>query len=51
MTTLTCDDCESEIDVAKDPRCLVVSVTGHTDVMCEACRERAWLERRGSQDE
>jgi hypothetical protein len=37
--TLTCDTCESEIDVAKDPRCVVYDPSGSTDVICEACRE------------
>jgi fermentation-respiration switch protein FrsA (DUF1100 family) len=40
--TLTCDTCESEIDVATDPRCVVYDPSGATDVICEACRERAW---------
>lgn len=40
--TLTCDHCESEIDVEKDPRCVVYDPSGATDVICEACRERAW---------
>ena len=38
MTTLTCDHCESEIDVAKDPRCVVYDPSGSTEVICEACR-------------
>ena len=42
MTTLTCDHCEAEIDVALDPRCVVYDPSGATDVICEACRERAW---------
>lgn len=39
MTTLTCDTCESEIDVAKDPRCVVYDPSGSTDVICESCRD------------
>ena len=42
LTTLTCDHCESEIEVEKDPRCVVYDPSGATDVICEACRERAW---------
>jgi len=42
MTTLTCDHCESEIDVKKDPKCVVYDPSGATDVICESCRERAW---------
>jgi len=48
MTTITCDHCESEIDVEKDPRCVIYEPSGHTEVWCEACRERAydrWNER------
>lgn len=37
--TLTCEHCESEIDVEADPRCIQ---DGGMDVMCEGCRERAW---------
>jgi hypothetical protein len=37
--TLTCDHCDSEIDVEKDPRCVVYDPSGATDVICEACRE------------
>ena len=40
--TLTCENCESEIDVAKDPRCVMASVTGHANVMCESCRQLAY---------
>jgi len=39
MTTLTCEHCESEIDVAKDPRCIQ---QGGMDVMCERCRDLAY---------
>jgi hypothetical protein len=39
---LTCDTCESEIDIANDPRCVVYDPSGATDVMCEVCRERAY---------
>jgi hypothetical protein len=42
MTTLTCDHCESEIDVEKDPKCVVYDPSGATDVICAECRERAW---------
>ena len=42
MTTLTCEHCESEIDVAADPGCVVYDPSGATDVMCENCRERAY---------
>ena len=42
MTTLTCEHCESEIDIAKDPRCVVYDPSGATDVICEACRELAY---------
>jgi hypothetical protein len=38
MTTLTCEHCESEIDVAKDPRCVVYDPSGATSVVCKACR-------------
>ena len=40
--TLTCDTCESEIDVAKDPRCVVYDPSGATDVKCAECRERSF---------
>jgi hypothetical protein len=40
MITLTCEHCESEIDVALDPRCVVYDPSGSTDVICEGCRER-----------
>jgi hypothetical protein len=40
--TLTCEHCESEIDVAKDPHCVVYDPSGTTDVICEECRERAF---------
>ena len=39
MTTLTCEHCESEIDVEKDPGCIQ---DGGLDVMCESCRELAY---------
>ena len=39
MTTLTCEHCKSEIDVANDPRCVVYDPSGHTDVICAECRE------------
>lgn len=39
--TLTCEHCDSEIDVAKDPRCIQ---RGGMDVICAACRD-AWLGR------
>jgi hypothetical protein len=39
---LTCEHCESEIDPAKDPRCVVYDPSGATDVICEVCRERLW---------
>ena len=42
MTTLTCEHCESEIDVAKDPKCVVYDPSGATDVICEGCRAYAW---------
>ena len=42
MTTLTCDHCESEIDVAKDPKCVVYDPSGATDVSCAECRERIY---------
>ena len=45
MTALTCEHCESEIDFAKDPRCVIYDPSGATDVMCEACRERAHNEK------
>lgn len=41
---ITCEHCEAEIDVAKDPRCVVYDPSGSTDVICEACRERAYLD-------
>jgi hypothetical protein len=41
--TLNCDHCESEIDVALDPRCVVYDPSGATDVICENCREGAYL--------
>jgi hypothetical protein len=40
--TLTCEHCDSEIDAAKDPRCVVYDPSGSTDVICEGCRERAF---------
>ena len=39
MTTLTCEHCESEIDVAKDPNCVVYGPSGSTEVNCESCRD------------
>lgn len=41
MTAITCEHCESEIDVASDPRCVVYDPSGATDVICEICRELA----------
>lgn len=38
-TTITCEHCERDIDVATDPHC--VQSMGQ-DVICEACRERAY---------
>ena len=49
MTTLTCDHCESEIDVEKDPKCVVYEPSGHTEVMCKICRgliHDRWLVKR-----
>jgi hypothetical protein len=40
--TLTCDHCESEIDTALDPRCVVYDPSGSTDVICEGCRKAAF---------
>jgi hypothetical protein len=41
--TLTCDHCESEIDVAKDPHCVQYSPSsGCTEVICDYCRQIAW---------
>ena len=37
--TLTCEHCESEIDVAKDPHCIQ---NGGMDVICAACRQREY---------
>ena len=45
MTTLTCDHCDSEIDVAEDPKCLFYEPSGATQVMCVGCRERAYDEQ------
>jgi hypothetical protein len=43
--TLTCDYCESEIDVAKDPRCVVYSPSsGATAVICAECQERSFAQ-------
>jgi hypothetical protein len=39
MTTITCEHCDSEIDVAADPGCIQ---DGGMDVICKDCRERAW---------
>lgn len=40
---ITCDHCDSEIDIAKDRRCVLWSYAGgRTEVMCESCRERAF---------
>jgi hypothetical protein len=44
--TLTCDHCESEIDFAKDPRCVVYDPSGATDVICDSCRQIAWEQWR-----
>ena len=46
--TLTCDHCESEIGVANDPRCVVYDPSGATDVICEACRKRAYRRKERS---
>ena len=46
MTTLTCEHCDSEIDVKKDPKCVVYDPSGATDVKCERCRELAWKQWR-----
>ena len=49
--TLTCDTCDSEIDTAKDPRCVMYDPSGATDhVICEGCRRAAydrWVLRDG----
>jgi hypothetical protein len=39
-----CDDCESEIDTAKDKHCVVEDPWGKPtgDVLCENCREKRW---------
>ncbi len=42
-TTLTCEHCESEIDVAMDPRCVVYDPSGATHVSCKGCREGTYL--------
>jgi len=45
MTTITCEHCDSEIDVAKDPKCIQ---DGGLDVICADCRKRAhdiWLSK------
>jgi len=39
MTTITCEHCESEIDIEQDPHCIQ---DGGMDVMCAGCREQAW---------
>jgi hypothetical protein len=44
MTTVTCDHCDSEIDTAKDPNCVIYNPSGATDVYCAECRD-AWLGR------
>ncbi len=49
--TLTCEHCESEIDIAKDPGCVIYDPSGATDVVCEKCKRRAydrWLESYSS---
>jgi len=42
MTNITCDHCESEVDIANDKNCVIYDPSGITAVMCEACRERAY---------
>lgn len=42
MTTLTCDHCDSEIDIATDKNCVVYDPSGITAVICENCRMCAW---------
>jgi len=42
MTLITCQHCDSEIDVADDPRCVAYDPSGATDVMCAECRLRAF---------
>ena len=37
--TLTCEHCDSEIDVAKEPHCVQ---RGGMGIICEACRQMAW---------
>jgi hypothetical protein len=39
---ITCEHCDSEIDVAQDPRCVVYDPSGATDVMCKKCKELMW---------
>jgi hypothetical protein len=51
MKTLTCEHCESEIDVAKDPRCVVYDPSGGTDVKCAECRKREWERWQASDQE
>jgi len=43
--TLTCEHCDSEIDVEKDPKCVSYDPSGATDVMCAECRARAYDEQ------
>ena len=40
--TLTCEHCDSEIDVALDPKCVVYDPSGATDVICAECRKRSY---------
>jgi hypothetical protein len=40
VTLITCQHCDADIDVAKDPRCVVYDPSGSTDVICEGCREQ-----------
>jgi len=47
MTTITCDHCESEIDIATDKNCVVYDPSGITAVICKSCREgefARWVE-------
>jgi hypothetical protein len=38
--TLTCEHCESEIDVFMDPHCVVYDPSGATGVICADCRAK-----------
>jgi hypothetical protein len=51
VTLIACEHCSAEIDVAKDPRCVVYDPSGSTDVICEGCRYRAWTTRQRVQIE